>query len=230
MIIKGLQKLTLLDFPGKIACTVFTYGCNLRCPFCHNASLVRSEGAEEPGYTDEEILSFLNNRRGRLEGVCITGGEPTLMPDLIPFMRSIRDMGFAIKLDTNGYRPDVLRRVIDEGLCDYVAMDIKNAIDKYPLTTGIPSLDTERIRESVALLKEGRVPFEFRTTVVKELHAEEDLISIAGWLGEDVSYYLQSYADSGDILCGEFTAYSPEQMRGLAEAVRRHLPRVELRG
>lgn len=230
MIIKGLQKLTLLDFPGKIACTVFTYGCNFRCPFCHNASLVRSEGADEVGYTEEEIFSFLNNRRGRLEGVCVTGGEPTLMPDLIPFLSRIKEMGFAVKLDTNGYRPDVLRRVIEGGFCDYVAMDIKNSRSKYPITAGVDGLILERIEESVAILKEGRVPYEFRTTVVRELHTAQDIADICTWLGEGSSYFLQGYEDSGDILSGEFTAYEPGQMRELLKVAQSIAPKTELRG
>jgi pyruvate formate lyase activating enzyme len=229
MLIKGLQKLTLLDFPGRIACTVFTFGCNFRCPFCHNASLVLKERDLGGEYTEAEIFSFLQKRRGMLEGVCISGGEPTLMPDLEPFIRRVRELGYAVKLDTNGYRPEVLRHLTDGGLIDYVAMDIKNCREKYAATVGIPDFDIGRIDESLRILKEGKVPYELRTTVVRELHSEEDMRAIGRWLGDVPAYYLQGYEDSGDVLGEGYSAYTPEEMRSLLAAVRDCTPSAKLR-
>ena len=181
-IFTGLQKLTLLDFPGYVACTLFTRGCNMRCPFCHNASLVvRAE--EQRMYTNEEILAFLKKRQGMLDGVAITGGEPTLMPYLPEFMAEVRELGYKIKLDTNGTRPDSLRSIIERGLVDYVAMDIKNCKEKYGETVGFDSsYDLSSIEDSISILKEGKVDFEFRTTVSKTFHTPDDIQKIGEWL------------------------------------------------
>ena len=169
----GLQKLSLLDFPEKTACTVFLGGCNFRCPFCQNGSLVLP-GAGEPQIDEEEFFAFLKKRAGILDGVCITGGEPTLHKDLPVFAEKIRALGFAVKLDTNGSRPDVLRTMVEAGLVDYAAMDIKNARAKYASTCGLDKLDIGKIEQSAAFLMEGRIPYEFRTTVVRELHGFSD--------------------------------------------------------
>lgn len=226
MLISGLQKLTLLDFPGKTACTVFCYGCNFLCPFCHNALLV-TEKAEE--FIDEnEIFSFLQKRQGILDGVCITGGEPTLQKDLKAFLKKIKDMGFAVKLDTNGYKPDLLREIIDEGLCDYVAMDIKNTPEKYALTVG-KTIDTDKILESISILKEGKIPCEFRTTVVKEFHTEEDIREIAKLLNGVVPFFLQQFKDSGMLIKEGLSAYTKEEMEGLAEKAKEILSDTHLR-
>lgn len=230
MIIKGLQKLTLLDFPGRIACTVFTYGCNFRCPFCHNASLVISDRYADGEYTEEEIFDFLEKRRGRLQGVCVSGGEPTLMPDLSDFIRRIKSLGYAVKLDTNGYRPEVLKALIDEGLIDYVAMDIKSSREGYGKAIGLADADVSRVERSLNILKEGSVPYELRTTVVKELHTAKELEDIGRWLAGEEKYFLQSFIDSGDVIGEGYSAYSPEQMRELLAIVRQWVPSAELRG
>ena len=229
MVIKGIQKLTLLDFPEKIAATVFTGGCNFRCPFCHNASLVVPERFADT-ISEHEVLEFLRSRVGRLSGVCISGGEPTLQPDLPAFIRRLRAMGYKIKLDTNGYRPDVLRSLVDEGLLDYVAMDIKNSREKYALTVGLEHLDVSRVEQSAALLMEGRVPFEFRTTVVRGLHTEEDITAIGEWLRGDEKFFLQTFTDSGDMVSDGLGGYSDAEMRGFVEILSRSIPKAALRG
>lgn len=226
MLISGIQKLTLLDFPGKTACTVFCYGCNFLCPFCHNALLV-TEKAEE-FISEEEIFAFLKKRQGILDGVCVTGGEPTLQKDLKVFLRRIKDMGFAVKLDTNGYRPDILRELIDEDLCDYVAMDVKNTPEKYSLTVG-KTIDTDKILHSISILKEGKIPCEFRTTVVKEFHTEEDIKEIARLLKGDVPFFLQQFKDSGNLISDGLSAYSGEEMVSLTEKAREIIPETKLR-
>lgn len=226
MRISGIQKLTLLDFPGKTACTVFCYGCNFLCPFCHNALLV-TEKAEE-FIDEEEIFTFLKKRQGILDGVCVTGGEPTLQKDLKAFLRRIKGMGFDVKLDTNGYRPDILREIISEGLCDYVAMDIKNTPEKYALTVG-KEIDTDKILESIAILKAGKIPCEFRTTVVRELHTEEDIREIARLLEGEAPFFLQQFKDSGCLIGEGLSAYSKEEMESLTEKARELLPRTSLR-
>ena len=228
MKIKGLQKLTLLDFPEKIACTVFLGGCNFRCPFCHNASLVL-EGRGGEDISEEEFFAHLDARRGKLYGVCISGGEPTLHPDLPEFIRKIRAAGYAVKLDTNGYRPSVLSALIEEGLLDYVAMDIKNSPKRYGETVGIPDFDVEPIKESAEILMSGKVDFEFRTTVVRELHSAEDICAIGKWLGGDEKFYLQGFKDSGDLICSGLSACSDEEMEKLCEELRRFVPKAKVR-
>lgn len=229
MRINGLQKLTLLDFPGKTACTVFTAGCNLRCPFCHNAALVTH--VDPDAYMEEdEFFAFLKKRKGLLDGVAITGGEPTLEPDLLDFMRRVRDQGFGVKLDTNGTRPDVLRRVLDEGLADLVAMDIKNSPQKYALTAGVGNFPMERVNESISLLMSGSTPFEFRTTVVDGLHDPEDLAAIGRWIAGEEPYFLQNFKDSGDLIDPSMRGKTPEQMAECLAAVKPYLPNAELRG
>ncbi len=231
MLLKGLQKLTLLDFPSKMACTVFTGGCNFRCPFCHNASLVLGERVKESAtLPEEELFAFLNKRRGILEGVCITGGEPTLMPDLVPFLLRIKEQGFLVKLDTNGYRPDVLRSVIESGAADYVAMDIKNSKEKYGLTVGIPNFDISPIEQSCELLMSSGLDFEFRTTLTRELHNEEDIISIGKWLKGDEKYFLQTFKDSGDLISAAFSGYDESETKSLLKLLKSYIPSAEIRG
>ena len=231
MLISGLQKLTLLDYPGKVACTVFTGGCNLRCPFCHNAPLVLPERLQNDPDGEETVLSFLRKRRGILDGVAVTGGEPLLQKDIAAFLRKVRDLGYLIKLDTNGSFPDKLEALIDEGLVDRVAMDIKNGPSLYAKTAGIPGLDLRPFERSKALLLEGRVEYEFRTTVVRTLHTAESLQEAAHWIRGAKEYYLQQYKDSGDILDAQgLSAFSEEDMHKLADAVRPIIPAVALRG
>ena len=231
MLISGLQKLTLLDYPGKVACTVFTGGCNLRCPFCHNAPLVLPERIEGDPNGEETVLSFLRKRQGILDGVAITGGEPLLHRDMAPFLEKIRALGYRIKLDTNGSFPDRLKELVEAGLVDRVAMDIKNAPALYARTTGIPGLDLNPIQRSKDYLLEGRVEYEFRTTVVKGLHKEESLVEAAKWIEGAKEYYLQQFKDSGDILNIEgLGAFSNAEMHALKAAVAPYVPTVELRG
>ena len=229
MRISGLQKLTLLDFPGHTACTVFTGGCNYRCPFCHNAELVlRPE--EQPEIPEAEFFALLEKRRGLLDGVAVTGGEPTLQPDLPEFLSRIRDLGYAVKLDTNGTRPDLLKRLVREGLVQYVAMDIKNSPARYAETAGAADPQLDRIRESAAFLLEGTVPYEFRTTVVRELHTPEDLAEIGRWLRGAERYFIQCFTDSGDLIEEGFHPCSREELDLLLAAVRPFIPSAELRG
>ena len=227
--IKGLQKLTLLDYPGEIGATVFLGGCNLRCPFCHNASLVLPEKFGET-MPEEEFFDFLRSRRGKLRAVCVSGGEPTLYPGLFDFMRKIKEMGFLLKLDTNGTRPDVLKRLVCEGLLDYVAMDIKNSPEGYAKTVGIEPFDLSGVRESAEFLMSGAVDFEFRTTVVRELHGEEDIENIGKWLSGEEKFFLQTYTDSGDHIKDGYSGYTPAEMEALTEILKKYIPKAEKRG
>lgn len=228
MKICGLQKTTLLDYPGHVAATIFTGGCNFRCPFCHNSELLAGDIPAE--YTEDEIFKFLERRKGMLEGVVITGGEPTLQPDLRKFILKIRKMGYLVKLDTNGYRPDVLKKLCEEGLVDYVAMDIKTCKDWYPVVAGIPSLQMDKIEESVAFLKTGIVSYEFRTTVVNELHSAADFEKIGPWIAGCPNYFLQNFTDSGNVLEEGFSACTKEQLLEYMEIVRPFVGNVSLRG
>jgi len=228
MQIAGLQKLTLLDFPGKIACTVFLHGCQFRCPFCHNAPLVTEPLT--PEMSVDACLQFLEKRQGILEGVCITGGEPTLQPELPAFLRQIKDLGYDIKLDTNGYRPQILRDLVAQKLVDYVAMDIKNAPARYAETVGLSNFDMSKIEESVEFLKSNAVSYEFRTTLVKEFHTTESMLSLAQWLQGDMPYFLQNFVDSGALIGHNLHGFTPEEMSHLAQSIRPFLPKVEIRG
>lgn len=227
MKILGIQKLSLLDFPGKIACTVFLGGCNFRCPYCHNGSLAVGEGEEVMGY--EEFFAFLESRRGRLEGVCVSGGEPTIHRELPEFFGRIKDMGYAVKLDTNGTNPEMLASLINDGLVDYVAMDIKNSPERYEDSVVINAELIDRVRESASLLMEGRVDFEFRTTLMREMHGEEEIRAIGRWLSGDEKFFLQTYRDEGDLLVGGFTPHSEEEKKTLVNILREYIPNAKLR-
>ena len=229
MQIDGLQKVTLLDFPGKIACTVFFSGCNLRCPFCHNASLVLPERRTDAAMEEEAFFDFLTSRRGKLEGVCVTGGEPSMQRGLAPFLARIKEMGFSVKLDTNGSRPEVLRDLVAQGLVDYVAMDIKNSPEKYAMTCGGADI-LSAVRESTAYLMSGAVDYEFRTTVVDPIHTEEDIRAIGAWLRGAKRYYLQSFVDSGDLIGEGMQAHDPQTMERLRAAAAEYIPAAALRG
>jgi pyruvate formate lyase activating enzyme len=198
MRIGGFQKLTLIDYPGKIATTVFTVGCSFRCPFCHNPELVvKSQFLPWDG-VESEFFAHLQKRKGKLDGVCITGGEPTIQPHIIEFVRKIKDMGYLVKLDTNGTRPDVLKKLYEMGLLDFVATDIKNAPERYDETVGLKA-DIGRVRLSVEMIMNSRVPYEFRTTVVPGIHAEDDFDLIADWIDGADAYYLQEYRNGKTI-------------------------------
>ncbi|MBP5167957.1 MAG: anaerobic ribonucleoside-triphosphate reductase activating protein [Oscillospiraceae bacterium] len=230
MFLSGLQKLTLLDYPGKVACTVFTAGCNFRCPFCHNAGLVLPERFSQD-VPEEDVLAFLKKRVGILDGVAITGGEPLLHKELPAFLRQVKELGYLVKLDTNGSFPDRLKEVVSEGLVDRVAMDIKNAPDLYAETSGIPRLDLQDIERSKNFLLAGSVEYEFRTTVVKGLHTSESLIEAAKWITGANEYYLQQFKDSGDVIAiGGLSAYNEKEMYALADAVSPYVPGVQVRG
>lgn len=229
MEIHGFQKTTLLDYPEHVAATVFTGGCNFRCPFCHNASLVIDPG-ETPLIPEEEVLAYLEKRKGILEGVCITGGEPALQKDLRAFICKLKALGYLVKLDTNGYLPGVLWRLLEEGLLDYVAMDVKASLGNYAKATGCPHIDVSRIEESIAILKGCRIPYEFRTTVVKGIHSVEEFEEIGVLLEGCRVYYLQSYQDNENVIRQGYTDYPAQIMRDIADRARKYIDRVELRG
>lgn len=230
MNISGIQKLTLLDYPGTVACTLFTAGCNFRCPFCHNAMLVLPEQIEEAKISQDEVMSFLKKRVGMLDGVAITGGEPLLHADLPELLREIKSLGYKIKLDTNGSNPKLLREIVEAGLVDRVAMDIKNDPEQYMLTVGC-RVDMKAIEQSKDYLLSGVIDYEFRTTVVKGIHTKESLVAAAKWISGAKEYYLQQFKDSGNLIDpDELAAYDEKQMHELADAVREYVPAVEVRG
>ena len=228
MKIYGLQKMTLLDFPGRVACTVFLGGCDFRCPFCHNFDL--AEGKAPPVMGEEELLSFLEKRRGLLDGVAVTGGEPCLHPGLPGLMRAIHALGLAVKLDTNGAHPALLERILADGLADYVAMDIKNSPEKYAWTAGLREMDLSPVRASVRLLMASGTEYEFRTTVVDEMHTAEDFEKIAVWITGAKRYFLQAFADRDSVPFAGFHAPSREKLLSYAEIVRPFVSSVQLRG
>lgn len=231
MLISGLQKLTLLDYPGRVACTVFTGGCNFRCPFCHNASLVIPEELRAAGGGVEAVLAFLKKRQGLLDGVAVTGGEPLLQADIADFLRRVKDLGYSVKLDTNGSFPERLRALVEESLVDRVAMDIKNSPALYAKTAGLSTLDIAPIERSKDYLLSGAVEYEFRTTVVRGLHTAESLVDAAHWIEGAAEYYLQQFQDSGELIESEgLGAFSDDEMRALADAIRPIIPAVQLRG
>jgi pyruvate formate lyase activating enzyme len=229
MRISGLQKVTLLDYPGLVACTVFAPGCNFRCPFCHNSVLV-----VDPSKADniplDEFFSLLEKRKGILDGVCITGGEPLLQNDLEDFIRKIRSLGFKVKLDSNGYSPEKLKSLIDKGLLDFVAMDIKNSLEKYGMTVGIKNFDPKPILESIALLKEDKVGYEFRTTAVREFHTKDDFRKIAQMIQGCHSYFIQNFKDSGAVIAPNLHGFDKDTLEEFRSVMlEAHIP-CELRG
>lgn len=234
MTISGLQKMTLLDFPGKVACTVFLHGCNYRCPFCHNAELL--EGKPEPLMTKEEFLTFLKKRVGLLDGVCISGGEPTLSAGLKALMTDIKAMGFAIKLDTNGSRPAILKELVAENLVDYVAMDIKNSPSRYAETVGLAKVDLAAIEESAKFLMSGAVDSEFRTTVVTPFHDEVSITEMGQWLyglcGNTPvkKLFLQPFVDRDTVLFSGLAAPESSQMAAYTELLKEFVLEVSVRG
>ena len=228
MEIQGLQKMTLLDYPGKVACTVFLGGCDLRCPFCHNGELV--EGEAPTALNARELTAFLKKRQGLLDGVCVTGGEPLLRPELEGLLSQIKNLGFPVKLDTNGSHPDRLRRLTEAGLVDYVAMDIKYSPERYGETAGRSGLDLAPFRESVSFLLSGAVDYEFRTTVVRELHDRDSFRAIGPWLAGARRYYLQSFVDRDTVLRAGLHPWDRESLETFAELMRPWVERVQLRG
>lgn len=229
MVFHGLQKMTLLDFPGRVAATLFTGGCNFRCPYCHNSLLV-TDLKNTPVYSEEQVLAFLGTRRGILDGIALTGGEPLMQIGVASFLKKVRALGFLVKLDTNGSYPDTLEGLIGEGLVDYVAMDIKNSREKYALTVGKPDLDLAPIERSVALLKEGRVDYEFRTTVVQEYHTPEDIRAIGEWIAGARRWFLQKFVDSGNTIEKGLSAHSDKTMEDMIKIGAESVPEIATRG
>ena len=228
MDIQGLQKMTLLDYPGKVACTVFLGGCDLRCPFCHNSGLVAGPMPAE--LDDGALLAFLDKRRGLLDGVCVTGGEPLLRPELPQLLSRIKELGYPVKLDTNGGRPERLRALLEAGLVDYVAMDIKNSPERYGETAGVPGLDLAPFRESVSLLLRGTVDYEFRTTVVREFHDADSFRAIGPWIAGARRYFLQGFVDRDSVLQAGLHPWDRETLASFGDLVRPYVEQVELRG
>lgn len=229
MQIHGFNKLTLLDYPGHLAAVIFLGGCNMRCPFCQNTSLVQNPFAQ-PTIPREEVLALLKKRKNILEGVCISGGEPTLYPDLPDLIREIKALGFHIKLDTNGSNPNMIKSLVNEKLIDYIAMDIKNSKEKYALTSGIPEINIKQVEDSVTFLLTSMIPYEFRTTIVKEFHTMEDMLSIGEWIQGAKAYYLQSFQDSGDILMAGLSSHNKETLIQFSNLVTPYVDQVSLRG
>ena len=228
MNIHGLQKMTLLDYPGIVAATVFLGGCDYRCPYCHNFELV--DGTASPIMSDQELFLFLEKRKNLLDGVVITGGEPCLRPDLPQLVKAIKDMGYKVKLDTNGNHPDVLRQLLEAGVVDYVAMDIKNSLLKYGMTIGVPGFDTKGVQESAAILLDGSTDYEFRTTVVREFHELNDFELIGQWIEGAKAYYLQQYTVRDTVPDKSLTSPTEEDMRLYLDVVKKYVPNAVVRG
>lgn len=229
MQIHGFQKTTLLDFPGYVASTVFCGGCDFRCPYCHNGDLVLYSG-KVPLISEEEVFAHLKRRREILDGVCITGGEPTLQPDLEEFIMRVKELGLKVKLDTNGYHPKVLMDLCKKNLIDYVAMDIKGAPEQYEEITGVKPWDFNKIQASVYFLMSGEIPYEFRTTVVKELHRMEDMQKISAWISGARAYYLQNYKESKQVIQKGFHGFEPEELKYMCSVIQEKIPTAQVRG
>ena len=227
--IHGLNKTTLLDYPGRVAATIFLGGCNFRCPFCQNSSLVLHPSMQ-PEISEEEVLTFLRKRTGILEGVCISGGEPTLSTDLEGFIQKIRQLGYPVKLDTNGSHPEVLKNLAEKNLIQMTAVDIKACRENYPSLTGLLQPDLDAVQETVDFLLHGNLDYEFRTTVVRELHNEEDFLKIGTWLKGAKTYYLQAYKDSDEVLQPGFSSYSLEELEHFRDILLKNISKVEIRG
>ena len=229
MKICGFQKLTLLDYPGKTAATVFTGGCNFRCPFCHNGDLVLSHSAMDE-ITQDEIFSVLERRKGFLDGVCVTGGEPLMWQDTEDFLKKIKDMGYLVKLDTNGSYPERLERIIKSGSIDYIAMDIKNSLSSYPKTVGLESFDIESVKKSVEVINSSALDHEYRTTLVKNLHTEKDMEEIGKWLEGEKKYFLQAFVMSDNVIDKSMSGFEKEELEKMLKIVKKYIPTAEIRG
>ena len=231
--ISGIQKMTLLDFPGKVACTVFLHYCNYRCPFCHNSELL--EGKPQPLMTEEEFFKFLSTRQGLLDGVCVSGGEPTLTPNLEDFLKKIKDMGFAVKLDTNGSNPQLLKHLVEAGLVDYVAMDVKNSPARYPETVGIALKNMEALEESLRFLIDGTLPYELRTTLVAQLHDADSITEMGVWLSSLVpgkrpeKFSLQSFVDRDTVKFAGLSAPAEDMVTQYADILSQYVGEVTIK-
>ncbi len=227
MKICGIQKVTLLDFPGHVACTIFLGGCNFNCPYCHNSSLIRSNLADEV-LTKEELYEYLNRRKGLLDGVAITGGEPLLHNEIVDLIKSIKDLGYKVKLDTNGSFPEKLKHLIDEKLVDYVAMDIKNTLEKYPLTIGC-NTDIAKVKESINILMNSDIEYEFRTTVVKDYHEIADFHKIGEMIKYAKRYFIQSYKYQDSVRIKTLSAMTKEELQMCLDIVKEYVKNSSLR-
>ena len=228
MEISGFQKLTLVDFPGHTACIIFTQGCNFKCPFCHNSGLI--QGANNSNKIDEQVLfDYLDNRMGLIDGVCVSGGEPLLQKDIELFIRKIKEKGYKVKLDTNGSKPKILKKLIDCNLIDYVAMDVKNTFSKYDVTSGA-KVSLDDIKESINILKSSNIDYEFRTTIVKELHSFENIEEILNYLGPSVKFYIQNYRDCDTVLQKGLNGFSDVELLEIEKKLERRYPNVTIRG
>lgn len=227
MQIIGLQKMTLLDYPGYVACTVFLQGCNFKCPFCYNSSLISKENDNFISLND--FFNFLDKRKKVLDGVAITGGEPLLNPQIKDFIKKIKEKGFLVKLDTNGSNPSLLKHLLEENLIDYVAMDIKNTFEKYPVTTGV-DINIENIKESISLLLNCSIDYEFRTTVVKEFHNVEDFMIIGKNIKGAKNYFLQSYQDKDSVLKRNLHPLSKDELQSCLKVVKEFVKNASIRG
>lgn len=228
MIIDGFEKLTLLDYPENIACIIFTRGCNLRCPFCHNSSIL-DFSKEEAKFSEDEIFDYLEKRKNILDGVCITGGEPLLQSDIKEFIKKIKNLNLKVKLDTNGTNYSKLKELIEENLLDYVAMDIKNVYEKYSITTGIKNLDIESIKKSIALLKKNKIKYEFRTTIVKNYHTFEDIENLCKLVGKDSDYYIQNFINSNNVLEKKLESFSDEDLEKVKKFIENNYNNIKIR-
>ena len=228
MVISGFQKLTLVDFPGHTACIIFTQGCNFKCPFCHNSGLI--QGANNSNKIDEQVLfDYLDKRKGLIDGVCVSGGEPLLQKDIELFIRKIKEKGYKVKLDTNGSKPKILKKLIDCNLIDYVAMDVKNTFSKYDVTSGA-KVNLDDIKESINILKSSNIDCEFRTTIVKELHSFENIEEILNYLGPSVKFYIQNYRDCDTVLQKGLNGFSDVELLEIEKKLERRYPNVTIRG
>ena len=231
--IAGLQKMTLLDFPGKVACTLFLQGCNFRCPFCHNSELLPNQG--QPLMDTEAFLSFLSKRKGLLDGVCVTGGEPTLCSELPKLLADIKALGFAVKLDTNGSRPDALKALVEAGLVDYVAMDVKNCPGRYAETVGLPKYDLGKVEESLRFLMTGSVPYELRTTVVKQFHDDEAMAQMGAWLAslsdkKPQALFLQKFVDRDSVIFAGLLPPESADLEHYSSILSQYVEKIAIRG
>lgn len=228
MVISGFQKLTLVDYPGYTACILFTQGCNFKCPFCHNSGLIT--GTNKSNIINEQVIfDYLDKRKGLIDGVCISGGEPLLQTDIELFIKKIKERGYKIKLDTNGSKPSLLKKLIDGNLLDYVAMDFKNTFSKYDVTTGIKT-NIADIKESIEVLKNSNIDYEFRTTVVKELHSFDDIKEILNFIGTDAKFYIQNYRDCETVLTKGLHGFSEDELLNIEKNLKRKYPNLIIRG
>lgn len=230
MEIAGFNKTTLLDYPHHLASTIFLRGCDFRCPFCHNSSLVLPSKNDGTYIPEQEVFAYLEKRSSILEGVCITGGEPTLHQELFPFIKKIKELGLKVKLDTNGNHPDILASLIKEHLIDSIAMDIKNSLTYYDQTINLPNFNTINIEASVSLIQNSAIPYEFRTTIVKEFHNKERIKEIAAWLKGSKLYVLQSFKDTDDIIGSKLSAHTKETLVEFQSIASSYIKKVFIRG